>query len=118
MAQFNKGVEESKEQDRHQKRVDKADRRRKQAAAEMKQVLDADPTTEAREAAEAEYRAAVDAWQALVSGSTADADADAAEAPGDIDQDAAGSPDGDDDTPAGSDGGDDAGDIEEPVASD
>ena len=81
LAQFNQGVEVTKEEERHQQKVNQADRRRKQAAAEMKQVLDGDPSPAEREAAEAEYRAAVDAWQALVSGPEGDSD-DASDAPG------------------------------------
>ncbi|GEM_PF-4746672 len=67
MAQFNKGVETSRDLDRRRKAIDKADRRRMDAAAKMKAVLDSDPSAEDRAAAEAEYREAVDAWQALMS---------------------------------------------------
>ncbi len=67
LALFNKGVETSRDLDRRQKAIDKADRRRKDAASKMKAVLDREPSAEERSAAEAEYREAVDAWQALVS---------------------------------------------------
>ena len=69
LSQFNKGVETSKDLDRRQRKIDKADRRRKDAAARMKTVIDGEPSAEEREAAESEYRVAVEEWQELVSGS-------------------------------------------------
>jgi hypothetical protein len=63
--QFNHGVQETREIERHRKAVDKADRRRKDAAARMKQVLGSDAGAEERAAAESDYRDAVAAWQQL-----------------------------------------------------
>ncbi|MDG2114621.1 MAG: hypothetical protein P8N02_18680 [Actinomycetota bacterium] len=68
LSQFNQGVQETRELDRHQKAVNKADRRRKEAAARMKVVLDGEPTAADREAAESEYREAVEEWQRLMAG--------------------------------------------------
>lgn len=69
MSQFNKGVKESRDLDRRQKAIDKADRRRMDSAARMKVVLDGEPSAAEREAAESDYREALGEWQKLVAGS-------------------------------------------------
>lgn len=67
LAQFNQGVEASKEADRRQRTIAKAERRRKDAATAMKAALAGGSSAEERAAAEAEYRESVAAWRQLVS---------------------------------------------------
>ena len=74
LAQFNQGAAATRDNDRHEKAVAKADRRRQDAAARMKTVLDADPSAEERDEAEAAYRTAVDEWKQLLSPTELDAD--------------------------------------------
>lgn len=80
LAQFNEGLEEQRAEERAQRAIDKAERKKQQAAAALKKVQ-ADPNASAddKAAADATYREAVEEWNRRRSGGPDDADG--AEAP-------------------------------------
>ena len=62
LAQFNKGVATSRQMDREQKAVAKAERRRDAAASKLKDLMQNDATTDDKTIAEADYRDALAEW--------------------------------------------------------
>ena len=63
LALFNKGVETSKNEERSRREVDRAERKRKDAAEKLKAILaDQDASPEVRAEAEATYREAAAEW--------------------------------------------------------
>lgn len=85
LAQFNEGLKTQQAEEAAQRAVDKAERKKQQAAAELKKLQsNADAPAEDKAAAEEAYRAAVDEFNKLRSGDAIEDDADAeAEAPAD-----------------------------------
>ena len=65
LAQFNKGVATSRQMDREQKAVAKAERRRDAASSKLKDVMQNDATTDDKTIAEADYRDALAEWTRL-----------------------------------------------------
>ncbi len=65
LAQFNKGVATSRQMDREQKAVAKAERRRDAAAIKLKDLMQNDASTEDKTLAEADYRDALAEWTRL-----------------------------------------------------
>ena len=98
LAQFNKGVATSRQMDREQKAVAKAERRRDAAASKLKDLMQNDASTDDKTLAEADYRDALAEWTRLTN-----PDATEAEEPEALEteqQNASQPPsDGEDDTP-------------------
>ena len=65
LAQFNKGVATSRQMDREQKAVAKAERRRDAAASKLKDLMQNDASTDDKTIAEADYRDALAEWTRL-----------------------------------------------------
>ena len=65
LAQFNKGVATSRQMDREQKAVAKAERRRDAAASKLKDLMQNDGSTDDKTIAEADYRDALAEWTRL-----------------------------------------------------
>ena len=65
LAQFNKGVATSRQVDKEQKAVAKAERRRDAAASKLKDLMQNDATTDDKTIAEADYRDALAEWTRL-----------------------------------------------------
>ncbi len=74
LAQFNKGVVATRQIDREQKALAKAERRRDAAAKKVKDLMQSDAGSEEKTVAEAEYADALAEWNRL-SGTDADNDA-------------------------------------------
>ena len=71
LAQFNDGLKAQQAEERVQRAIDKADREKQQAAAELKRVqANPDASAEEKATADATYREAVDAWSKMKSGET------------------------------------------------
>ena len=65
LAQFNKGVVTTRQMDREQKAVAKAERRRDAAASKLKDLMQNDASTDDKAIAEADYRDALAEWTRL-----------------------------------------------------
>ena len=65
LAQFNKGVVTSRQMDREQKAVAKAERRRDAAASKLKDLMQNDASADDKTLAEADYRDALAEWTRL-----------------------------------------------------
>ena len=65
LAQFNKGVATSRQMDREQKAVAKAERQRDAAASKLKDLMQNDASAEDKTLAEADYRDGLAEWTRL-----------------------------------------------------
>lgn len=74
LAQFNKGVAASRQMDREQKAIAKAERRRDSAAKKLKDLMQNDASTDDKALAEAEYRDALAEWTRLTNPDAAEAE--------------------------------------------
>jgi hypothetical protein len=74
LAQFNKGVATSRQMDREQKAVAKAERRRDSAASKLKDLMQSDAGADGKALAEADYRDALAEWTRLTNPDAADAE--------------------------------------------
>ncbi len=74
LAQFNKGVATSRQMDREQKAIAKAERRRDSAAKKLKDLMQNDAGTDDKALAEAEYRDALAEWTRLTNPDAAEAE--------------------------------------------
>ena len=74
LAQFNKGVATSRQMDREQKAIAKAERRRDFAAKKLKDLMQNDASTDDKALAEAEYRDALAEWTRLTNPDAAEAE--------------------------------------------
>ena len=74
LAQFNKGVATSRQMDREQKAVAKAERRRDSAASKLKDLMQSDAGADDKALAEADYRNALAEWTRLTNPDAADAE--------------------------------------------